>query len=163
MEGRDVADETGLVRHLAGLRAAAERLAGSEDEDLLQECLASAMPALGSVRTPAVLGAWLRQILRRRWYDRLRRRSLERRVQDELRPPDPQAELFAGSARVRSALGALDGEARRVLDLRFFQSKSSVEIARKLGRPAGTVRPMIFHALRKFESEYERACQEESE
>lgn len=74
MEGRDVADETGLVRHLAGLRAAAERLAGSEDEaeDLLQECLASAMPALGSVRTPAVLGAWLRQILRRRWYDRLR-------------------------------------------------------------------------------------------
>lgn len=165
MEGREVTDDTGLARHLSGLRSAAERMTGSEDEaeDLLQECLAAAVPALGRVRKPGLLGAWLRQILRRRWYDRLRRRSLERRAREELRPADPPETPFADSGRVRAALGALDADARRILELRFFRSKTSVEIARDLGKPAGTVRSMIFHALRKFESAYERACREESE
>ncbi len=164
MEGSELADRTGLERHLPGLRAAAERLTGSDDEaeDLLQDCLASAVPALGRVRRAGLLGAWLRQILRRRWFDRLRRRALERRVRADLPPPRAEGSRFADSARVREALAALDPGARQVLEWRYFQSRTSVEIARRLGKPAGTVRSMIFHALRKFGSEFERICREEA-
>lgn len=159
----NVVDEKGLERFLPGLRAAAERLAGpGEAEDLLQDCLTTAMSGLARLRDEALLGAWLRQILRRRWIDRLRRRVLERRVREDLRPPASPEAPFDDQERVRAALRELDDDERRLLEERFFSSISSAELARRLGRPAGTVRSMIFHALRRFEDEYRKLCREES-
>ncbi|HYE97327.1 MAG TPA: sigma-70 family RNA polymerase sigma factor [Planctomycetota bacterium] len=160
----NVADEKGLERFLPGLRAAAERLAGpGEAEDLLQDCLAAALPALPRLKDEALLGAWLRQILRRRWIDRLRRRVLERRVREDLRPAAAHDAPFDDHERVRAALGELDDEERRLLEWRFFESATSVDIARRLGRPPGTVRSMIFNALRRFEAEFQKLCREDSE
>ena len=161
MEGNRVADGAGFAPYLEGLRAAAQRLTASnhEAEDLVQECLASAVQGAGRIRQGGVLGAWLHQILRRRWYDVLRRRTLERRYRDGERPAAATVDAEpAGNEIVRRALAALDGESRRVLEMRFFQSRTSVEIARELGRPAGTVRSQLFHALRKVESEFHRIC-----
>ena len=165
MEGKRVADGAGFEPYLDGLHAAARRLTASahEAEDLVQECLASAVQNAAQVQKGGVLGAWLHQILRRRWYDVLRRRSIERRYRDGEHPSrvsipgEP-----AWNDVVRRALAVLDEEPRRVLELRFFQSRSSVEIARELRRPAGTVRSQIFHALRKFESEFKRICAKET-
>ena len=166
MEGNRVADEAGFAPYLDGLRAAARRLTPSEHEadDLVQDCLASAVQGATRIRKTEFLGAWLHQILRRRWYDLLRRRTVERRHLGEDRPvmasphPEPvEHEL------VRSTLLSLDPASRRVLEMRFFHSKSSVEIAKELGKPSGTVRSMIFHALRKFELAFARLCPKEKE
>lgn len=162
MEGNQVADDAGLTGYLDGLRAAARRLTASEPdaEDLVQDCLASAVRGVGRVRRSGVLGAWLHQILRRRWYDLLRRRTVERRFLE--RKPAPAEVRAAGDEIVRRALDGLDPDSRRVLELRFFQSRTSVEIGRELGRSPGTVRSMIFHALRKFEVEFKRLCPKET-
>jgi len=165
MEGNRVVDGADLVQHVDGLRAAARKMTSSdpEAEDLVQDCLASAVQGGGRLRRIELLGAWLHQILRRRWYDLLRRRALERRRQPESRPSTVSAsEDPAGGELVRRALAELEFDARRVLEMRFFQSRTSVEIARELGRPAGTVRSQLFYALRKFESEFRRLCPKET-
>jgi RNA polymerase sigma-70 factor (ECF subfamily) len=165
MEGNRVADGADLVPYVDGLRAAARKLTSSdsEAEDLAQDCLASAVQGAGRVRKLELMGAWLHQILRRRWYDLLRRRDLERRRQAESRPAAAPADTDpSGGELVRRALEALDRDARRVLEMRFFQSRSSVEIARELRRPVGTVRSQLFHALRRFESEFRRLCPKET-
>jgi RNA polymerase sigma-70 factor (ECF subfamily) len=163
MKGYRVAGDAEFTQHLDGLRAAAQRLTESahEADDLVQDCLASAVQRASR---PAALGAWLHQILRRRWYDLLRRRAVERRYRAEGRHAAPRAAdtASAGSEIVRRALDALDPEARRVLELRFFQSRSSVDIARELKRPVGTVRSQLFHALRKFEFEFQCLCPKEN-
>jgi RNA polymerase sigma-70 factor (ECF subfamily) len=163
MEGNRVADGAGFAPYLDGLHAAARRLTASdhEAEDLVQDCLASAVRGAARVRV-GVLGAWLHQILRRRWYDVLRRRGLERKYRDAERPRATADAEAPGHEVVRRALAALDAESRRVLEMRFFQSRTSVEIARELKRPAGTVRSQLFHALRKFESEFTRLCPKET-
>src|SRR5471032_981259 len=81
MGGNRVADVAGFAPYLDGLRAAAQRLALSphEADDLVQDCLACAVQGATRVRKSEVLGAWLHQILRRRLYDLLRRRAIERR------------------------------------------------------------------------------------
>ncbi len=160
-----MADGTEFSRHVEGLRSAALKLTSSdaEAEDLVQDCLASAVQGVGRVRNIALLGAWLHQILRRKWYDLLRRRALERRHRID-GPSKPMAAVAepAGNELVRHVLAGMDADARRVLEMRFFQSRTSVEIARELKRPVGTVRSQLFHALRKFESEFHRACPKET-
>jgi len=166
MEGNRVAEEAGFAPYLDGLRVAARRLTLSDHEadDLVQDCLTSAVQRASQVRKPEVLGAWLHQILRRRWYDLLRRRIVERRHLRENRTATALVEAEpAGNEIVRHALGSLDSASRRVLEMRFFHSKTSVDIARELGKTTGTVRSMIFHALRKFELAFARLCPKEKE
>jgi RNA polymerase sigma-70 factor (ECF subfamily) len=164
MEGSRVVDGAGFEAHLESLRSAARRMTSSdsESEDLVQDCLADAVQGARRLRKPGVLGAWLHQILRRRWYDLLRRRALERRRSGDGRPASDAGQDPEAAELVRRVLAALDEDTRRILELRFFQSRSSVEIARQLKRPAGTVRSQLFHALRKFESEFTRLCPKES-
>lgn len=164
MEGRPVADDAALARHVPELRAAARRLTSSshEADDLVQECLACAVEGADRVRDPELLGAWLHQVLRRRWYDQLRRRAVERRARSEGRPPSPSDPHDAGQELVRRALDALDPDSRRVLQLRFFESRTSVEIGDALGESSGTIRSRIFHALRRFEVEFRKLCPEET-
>lgn len=155
-------DQAGLTRYLEGLRAAALRLAGSPDEadDLVQDCLASAVQEGERGRTPCVLGAWLHQILRRRWYDRIRRRSVERRYRSGYRPevPDaaPDVEL------VHRALQALDPDTRRLLERRFFDGRTSVDLGREMGKSDGAVRSLLFHALRRFEAAVQKISAKEN-
>lgn len=162
MEGNRVAGDAGLTGYVDGLRAAARRLTASdpEAEDLVQDCLASAVQGVARVRKTGVLGAWLHQILRRRWYDLLRRRAVERRFREAT--PAPAEARAAGDEVVRRALDALDPDSRRVLEMRFFQSRTSVEIGRQLRKTPGTVRSLIFHALRKFEVEFKKLCPKET-
>jgi len=163
MESNQLAGDAGLTGYLDGLRAAALRLTASEHEadDLVQDCLASAVQGVDRVRKAGVLGAWLHQILRRRWYDLLRRRALERRRLREGRP-DVASTPALDDELVRRALAELDPDARRVLELRFFQSRSSVEIGKLLGRSSGSVRSLLFHSLRKFEARFRALCPKET-
>jgi RNA polymerase sigma-70 factor (ECF subfamily) len=166
MEGNKVAGEAGFAPYLDGLRSAARRLTSSEHEadDLVQDCLLCAVQGADRVRKMEALGSWLHQILRRRWYDLHRRRAVERRHLGETRPASSTADNDAalGNEIVRRALQALDLDSRRVLELRFFYSKTSVEIAKELRKSSGSVRSTLFHALRKFELEFHRLCPKET-
>ncbi len=144
---------TGLEAHLDELRALARRLSGSAEdaEDLVQETAAAALSSLDRLRHPELLGAWLHQILRRRWYDLLRRRVLERRHP----APAPGEVPAAGPGDpdpVHATLARLEPEERRLLELRFFEQQTPARIAARLGRPAATVRSLIFRALKRFET-----------
>src|SRR5258706_10924640 len=110
MDSNRVADEAGLTRYLDGLRAAARRLTPSpeEVEDLVQDSLAAAVQGVDRVRNADLLGPWLHQILRRRWYDLLRRRAVERKFRSEGRPAVPAASPDPGGEVVRRALETLD-------------------------------------------------------
>jgi len=149
-----------LTRHLPELRATAAKLSGSPDraEDLVQEALAAAIAALGRLRQRESIGAWLQQILRRRWYDVLRRRGAEQRALAQTPPSKRETRETVDPELVRRALKTLAAEERRVLELRFFQSMNATEIGTMLGRPAGTIRCILFHALRNFETAYCTEC-----
>jgi RNA polymerase sigma-70 factor (ECF subfamily) len=145
-------DPRELTCHLPELRAVAARLARSreEAEDLLQETLLSAVAAIGQLRQPEMAGAWLLRILRRKWYDALRRRPRERAAAGP-EPAAPESPRAPDEA-LRTALQALPSEERRILELRYFESRSSTEIGRILGRPPGSIRSSLYHALRRLET-----------
>src|SRR5262245_55821085 len=82
--------QPGLEEHLDALRAAAFKLTSSTDdaEELVQDALASALASRERLAMVGLMRPWLLQILRRRWFDLLRRRTLERRTALPARP-DP--------------------------------------------------------------------------
>jgi len=141
-----------LTEHLPELRALAARLARSREEveDLVQETLLSAVASIGQLRQPEMAGAWLLRILRRKWYDALRRRPRERAAtaSEPAAPDVPQPPDDA----LKAALKALPPEERRILQLRYFESRTSAEIGRILGKPPGSIRSSLFYALRRLET-----------
>jgi len=154
----------GLVApHLPELNAAAARLAPSPDEaeDLVQETLADAFKGVHRLRQRELLGAWLLQIVHRRGVDAIRRRIRERRLLGSVRSPSTAPVIRGESELVQLALQALAPDERRIVELRYFQSRSSAEIALLLGKPAGTVRSMLFRALQVVEAEIRRLDRQE--
>lgn len=149
---------TDLDAHVPALRAAAARLTASpeEAEELIQESLVAALAGVSRLRHPELLGVWLLQILRRTWYGALRRRGRERRAVGNLRPPEGPPERAIDPELVRKLLRDLSADERRVVELKYFESRSSEEIGAILGKPPGTVRSTLFYALQKFETAYGR-------
>ena len=143
-----------LTVHLPELRALAGRLARSthEAEDLVQETMLSAVRALQDLRQPELAGAWLLRILRRKWYDIIRRRTREKTAPGSAREPAVEPRE-PNDDRLRQAMAALPVEDRRLIELRYFESRTSTEIAAILGRTPGTVRSSLFYALRRLEAE----------
>jgi RNA polymerase sigma factor (sigma-70 family) len=153
-----------LAEHLRDLRALAQHLTRSphEAEDLVQETLVAAMDALGDLRDPELAGAWLLRILRRKWTDLLRRRFRERQARKVQAPPDLAVRSEAPAEDVvQRALRSLSPDDARLLRLRYFEKRTSSEIGVLLGKPAGTVRSMIFQLLRRLETLCRRIHREE--
>ena len=149
---------TGFEPHLPALRTAAVRLTASDEEaeELVQESLLAALEGVSRLKHPELLGAWLLQILRRTWYGVLRRRGRERRAVVEAQPPVDPAVHAPDPERVRELLRDLSPDERRVVELKYFESRSSEEIGVILGKPPGTVRSTLFYALQKFEAAWRR-------
>jgi RNA polymerase sigma-70 factor (ECF subfamily) len=141
-----------VTPYLTELRSVAARLSRTPDdaEDLVQECLGKAMQGIGALRNREVVGAWLLQILRRAWYDRLRRAERERRAMGRPRPTSAE-ESDVDSDLIRAAMAELSAEDRRLLEMRFFEGRTSEEIGVRLRRHPGGVRASMFYALRRLE------------
>ena len=151
-----------LEQHAEELRAQARQWTGSPEaaEELVQDTFASALSSINGLRNPDALGAWLLQILRHRWIDLLRRRTREKRLQGYVPPATLSAEQGSFDRELlRKALLSLNPDERRILEWRFFHSRSSADIARRLGKPPGTIRSMIFTALRKCEAAFVSECE----
>ncbi|HEX4451028.1 MAG TPA: sigma-70 family RNA polymerase sigma factor [Kofleriaceae bacterium] len=137
----------GILLGLA-LRIVRER---REAEDLLHDVFLEAWrsardfdPKRGRVRT------WLAIRMRSRCLDHQKSARVSRNagdaglevVADEREPASPDHE------RVRSALGGLGNEQRRVVELAYFDGLSCSEIAARIAIPIGTVKSRLAAGLR---------------
>jgi len=155
--------EVVLERHADAAFSLAYRMCGSRAaaEDVAQEAFLALWRsggrydrARGSVRT------WTLGIVRNRAIDMLRRTSVHerRRASDEgvehtLEAPertDAQAIDNAASHEIRTALGELPSEQRRVIELAYFGGFTQVEIASMLDTPVGTVKGRMRLGLHKL-------------
>jgi RNA polymerase sigma-70 factor (ECF subfamily) len=135
-----------------------------EAEDLVQETLVRALPALARFEGRAKLSTYLTRALGNLWKNRLRSRSRSRIVGwlkigetddpgvpsiDPVDPgPSPQDRLEGEdrAARVRRAVAKLRPDRRLVLLLREVEERSYEEIAEVTEVPIGTVRSRLARA-----------------
>ena len=157
--------ETIYERHSTAVFSLAYRICGARAlaEEIAQEAFlaiwrtgASYDRTRGSVRT------WLLGIVHNRAIDALRRAAVQerRRVADERVAENLEAsertEVEAArreTARsVRTLLGELPADQRRVVELAYFGGFTHEEIARMLDEPLGTVKGRMRLALEKMRS-----------
>ncbi len=161
--GQSRAFEVVFDRHVDAAFSLAYRMCGSRPraEDVTQEAFLSAWrsggsydPARGSVRS------WLLSTVRNRAIDAFRveasksSRDMEDDHLAEWMPAPHLTELEAlrrdEAGRVRSAVGELPAEQRRVIELAYFSGFTHTEIARMLGLPTGTVKGRMRLGLSKL-------------
>jgi RNA polymerase sigma factor (sigma-70 family) len=152
------ADLRDLLSHAAWLRRLAHHLArGTEEaaDDLVQEAWVAALRSPPSGARPA--RPWFAQVLRNAF--RKRHRDVQRLKlrEAEFSAPAvalPSAEDLLDRAETQQRLGelvlALDEPYRTTVLLRYFEDVPPLEIARRSGEPAGTVRWRLNEALRRL-------------
>jgi len=91
--------------------------------------------------------AWLLTIARTRALDRLRRRTCWREGTRERAPARTAVPVTEAALAVRAALDGLTSNQRRALELAYYEGLTHMEVARRLGRPLGTVKTWIRTAL----------------
>jgi len=145
----------------------AMRLTGRREdaEDLVQETLVRALPALRRFEGRARLSTYLVRALGNLWKNRLRSRQRSRMVgwfrlgrgsaADDEPPPEPadpapsaqdRLEARDRAAEMRRAVARLDPDRRLALLLREVEEMSYEEIATMTGVPVGTVRSRLARA-----------------
>lgn len=104
------------------------------------------------------LPAWLAVISRHRSIDRLRKRRPETDIEDCVIAGGPdlreEAERTLVIEKVRSVLGEMNPDQRKVLELAFFQGLTHTEIADKTGEPLGTIKTRIRSGLRQLRTRF---------
>jgi RNA polymerase sigma-70 factor (ECF subfamily) len=109
--------------------------------------------------TRGSLDTWILLMARNLAIDALRRRVLEVRTTDAVRPrseadpaagPDALAETADLADRARRAMSALSDGQRAALELAYFGGKTSAEVAELEGIPLGTAKTRIRTALLKL-------------
>lgn len=167
-EGDPEAFETLAREHAPRLFRLALRLTGRREdaEDLVQETLVRALPALRGFKGDARVSTYLVRALTNLWKNRLRSKSRSRLVDwfrgkrrgaegEEPRAPDPadpgpsaleRIEADERAAGVRAAVSRLEPHRRLALLLREVEEMSYEEISTMTGVPVGTVRSRIARA-----------------
>lgn len=128
-------------------------------EDIAQEAFVAALRSIDSFDRRRPFAPWLHRIVVNRAIDWTRTRKLRR--EDPL-PDDgdldgrwepPPLEI---SDEIVAALGALDGERRAVIAMRYLLDYTPGEIAKLLELPRGTVNSRLRRGLDELAQEVER-------
>ena len=142
-----------LIEHLPGLRRYATALSGrlSEADDLVQDCMERALRAADSLQDSTRMGAWLRSIVRHRFYDQ-RRGAAGRAetvdlsvLENDLAVSAPARDHGQIQDMVRATM-ALSSEHRQILILVGVEGLSYREVADELNLPLGTVMSRLARA-----------------
>jgi RNA polymerase sigma factor (sigma-70 family) len=105
--------------------------------------------------------AWLMSAVHHRAVDLVRREEAQRRrsrqlgqdvviVEDVGETVAEETDLAASRAKVRSALGEIPAEQRRVLELMYFEGKTQSMISEELRLPLGTVKSRTLLGMRRL-------------
>jgi RNA polymerase sigma-70 factor (ECF subfamily) len=133
-------------------------------EDLVQEVFFTVWKRAHVFdETRGSLCTWLVAIARNRTIDYLRSREsrLEFRtasvdqvlLRDRLLGPELDAVRFDLVARLKLAVGRLNGNQRKVVELAFGEGLSHSEVALRLKRPLGTVKTQLRSAIQALRAE----------
>lgn len=159
-------DDHGRLVMLACRRA---RLTPSESDDIFQTTFLSAFKAIGSLRDPGALPAWLYRIAERAALAQVRKRRPGTSIDDPEAPPSLDAELseeatqldlmtaFEDAGAIREAVTRLDERNRTLLEALYFEDPrpSYDEISERLQMPIGSIGPTRARALEKLRKLYE--------
>jgi RNA polymerase sigma factor (sigma-70 family) len=145
---------TALLSQASWTRRLAQSLArNSQDaDDLVQDAFVSALRSRPT--GDRSLRPWLGTVLRNAWFNRARATS-RRRVREDAAStcteapstPEQLLERLEAHKLVVAAVSNLDEPFRRTILLRYFEGRTSAEIATILAVPPGTVRWRIKEAL----------------
>jgi RNA polymerase sigma-70 factor, ECF subfamily len=136
-------------------REAVRVLPRADAEEAVQEALVRAWLCRDACRSPEAPLPWVLEITRneaRRLHGRQARRASRELVDAMTAAPDSQDELSGTAVRmtVEQALGTLGDADRRILQLRYSDDLTQVEVARRLGVPEGTVKVRLHRARRRL-------------
>jgi RNA polymerase sigma-70 factor (ECF subfamily) len=149
-------------RHAAGALATAMRVVGDreEAEDVVHDAFIVVWRKIGLFdATRGSLRAWLMTMVRNRAIDRVRARRprMDLDVADELSllrtGPNPTWESVlrrTSAAEVGAAIGRLNDEQRRAVELAYFEGYTYREVAEATGVPPGTASGRLRLALGKL-------------
>lgn len=148
-------DEAALVelhrRYAPYLAAVARRLLGDDDE--VHQCVQDTFVKVWQHAAHfdakrASAKTWLVTICHRLAINRRRGTNLALFPLQEWDAPAPsRQDQLLDQVMLESALAALDQEARELIELAFFAGYSHSQIAQQTGRPLGTVKSKLRHAL----------------
>jgi RNA polymerase sigma-70 factor, ECF subfamily len=135
-------------------RRVAER---ADAEDLTSEVFHQALAKLGQFEWRGVpFAAWLYRIAANAIADRWQRASREQGNASPGDPVDPRGEIkpeeIGRRAKLFGLVESLPADQRRVIEMRFAEEKSIVEIARALKRSAGAIKQLQFRGIQNLRS-----------
>lgn len=121
-------------------------------EDVAQDVFLAAWQQLGTLRNPASLVPWLRQITRNRATDRRRTRPVAPLVEEPAADGDPETTVLdhERSAILRQVLSALPDEAREVILLYYREGRSVRQVARLLDLSDAAVKQRLSRARKRI-------------
>jgi RNA polymerase sigma-70 factor (ECF subfamily) len=127
----------------------------AEAEDLTSDVFMRALKAMPRYEPRQAFLAWLYRIARNAVIDRARRGNrqvsyedaLEHPTPDQIVVPDEQVLAHSDNETLRGALAKLTPLQQEVIVLRFLEGYSTEEIAKIVGKRAGTVRGIQFRAI----------------
>jgi RNA polymerase sigma-70 factor (ECF subfamily) len=126
-------------------------------EDLTQDAFVQVWRRIETFRAGSPLKPWLIRILVNRTTSHKRRRFLAlvpmpfaERTRDADPGPETVVELDEQRAELRTALGRLPDDQRRMVVLRFYAEMSVPEIADATGTPEGTVKSRLSRATARL-------------
>ena len=125
----------------------------SQAEDLVQETLVRAWQARQSFQPGTNARAWTQRILFNTYVNHYRKRRREREALDQLRHVDgaPARQAHDGFGdEVTAALGALQPEYRKAVELVDLGDLSSQDAAARLDCPVGTVMSRLHRGRKRL-------------
>ncbi len=158
-----------IERHKKAVYYLAFDLTGNvhDAEDLSQETFIKMYQSLKAFRGDAALGTWLYRITVNRWMEISRtakhRMTKNQESIDEMNalpynqsaePADSGAEAALLQTKISTLLGVLSANERSAFMLRHYHDHSIREIGKIMNLSTGTVKSMLFRAVRKLRDRF---------
>jgi len=162
-------------RHRSALFDLVLRITGNQDEaeDVLQQVFIDAYRHLSEFRYGSQFFTWLYSIALNRARNHLRQRKTRRNVSldglapgpdkasvfhlpDSLPTPEEQVERKMDLDWIAGAVGGLPAEYQPIFVLHYFHNLPLEEVARRVGRPLGTVKVYLHRARKELLKARER-------
>jgi|GEM_PF-1373365 len=131
---------------------------GSADaEDCVQDALMVVVKKLGQVKEPKAFHGWMYQVINSRCQDHWRRNQLASQQMDETNQESEtfesvHVEVSEQALDIKQAMLRLSKIQQSVIYLFYFEGFKVSELAVILGKPAGTIKSLLFDARAAIKS-----------